>query len=36
VQRLLMGLGLERVELRLIPVRSNGYGHSFWLATKPA
>jgi hypothetical protein len=36
VQRLLTGLGLERVELRLIPVRSNGYGHSFWLAAKPA
>jgi ubiquinone/menaquinone biosynthesis C-methylase UbiE len=36
VQGLLMGLGLNRVELRLIPVRSNGYGHSFWLATKPA
>jgi ubiquinone/menaquinone biosynthesis C-methylase UbiE len=36
VQRLLMGLGLEHVELRLIPVRSNGYGHSFWLATQPA
>jgi SAM-dependent methyltransferase len=36
VQSLLMGLGLEHVELRLIPVRSNGYGHSFWLATQPA
>ncbi|HET8673295.1 MAG TPA: class I SAM-dependent methyltransferase [Thermoleophilaceae bacterium] len=35
VQRLLFRLGLERVELRLIPVRSNGYHHSFWLATKP-
>jgi ubiquinone/menaquinone biosynthesis C-methylase UbiE len=35
VQRLLMGLGLERVELRMIPVRSNGYHHSFWLATQP-
>ena len=24
--------GFRDVELRLIPVRSNGYGHQFWLA----
>jgi SAM-dependent methyltransferase len=34
VWRLLSGLGLERVEMRMFPVRSNGYHHAFWLATK--
>lgn len=28
------GAGFTDVELRLIPVRSNGYGHQFWLARK--
>lgn len=35
VWRLLSGLGLERIEMRMFPVRSNGYHHAFWLATKP-
>lgn len=35
VWRLLDKLGFERIELRMIPVRSNGYHHAFWLATKP-
>jgi ubiquinone/menaquinone biosynthesis C-methylase UbiE len=34
VWRLLSGLGLERIEMRMFPVRSNGYHHAFWLATK--
>jgi ubiquinone/menaquinone biosynthesis C-methylase UbiE len=35
VWRMLHALGFERIELRMIPVRSNGYHHAFWLATKP-
>jgi SAM-dependent methyltransferase len=29
--RMFTGTGFRDVELRLIPVRSNGYGHQFWL-----
>jgi SAM-dependent methyltransferase len=35
VQGLLDRLGFERVELRMFPVRSNGYPHTFWFATAP-
>src|SRR5207247_3221988 len=35
VQHMLEGLALERIELRMFPVRSNGYGHTFWLAAAP-
>ena len=34
VQHMLAALPLERIELRMFPVRSNGYQHTFWLATK--
>jgi SAM-dependent methyltransferase len=34
VQHMLEALPLERIELRMFPVRSNGYQHTFWLATK--
>ena len=34
VQRMLEALPLDRIELRMFPVRSNGYQHTFWLATK--
>jgi SAM-dependent methyltransferase len=34
VQRMLEALPLERIELRMFPVRSNAYQHTFWLATK--
>jgi ubiquinone/menaquinone biosynthesis C-methylase UbiE len=32
VQHMLEALPLEQVELRMFPVRSNGYQHTFWLA----
>jgi SAM-dependent methyltransferase len=32
VWRAFTGAGFADVELRMIPVRSNGYGHQFWLA----
>lgn len=35
VQHMLESLGLERIELRMFPVRSNAYQHTFWLATAP-
>jgi trans-aconitate methyltransferase len=35
VWRLFSGLGLERIEMRMFPVRSNGYHHAIWMATKP-
>jgi ubiquinone/menaquinone biosynthesis C-methylase UbiE len=31
----LQDLGFRDVELRMFPVRSNGYPHQFWLATAP-
>jgi ubiquinone/menaquinone biosynthesis C-methylase UbiE len=31
----LRDLGFREVELRMFPVRSNGYHHQFWLATAP-
>jgi SAM-dependent methyltransferase len=34
VQHMLEALPLERIELRMFPVRSNGYEHTFWLATR--
>jgi SAM-dependent methyltransferase len=34
VQHMLEALPLERIELRMFPVRTNGYQHTFWLATK--
>jgi SAM-dependent methyltransferase len=33
VQHMLEGLALDRIELRMFPVRSNAYQHTFWLAT---
>jgi SAM-dependent methyltransferase len=35
VHRALQDLGFRGVELRMFPVRSNGYPHQFWLATAP-
>jgi SAM-dependent methyltransferase len=34
VWRAFTGVGLTDVELRMIPVRSNGYGHQFWLGRR--
>jgi ubiquinone/menaquinone biosynthesis C-methylase UbiE len=35
IWRLLAERGFERIETRVFPVRSNGYHHAFWLATRP-
>jgi SAM-dependent methyltransferase len=35
VQALLGRLGFEQIELRMFPVRSNGYPHHFWFARSP-
>ena len=35
VQHMLETLGLDRIELRMFPVRSNGYQHTFWLTSAP-
>ena len=35
IWRLLAEGGFERVETRVFPVRSNGYHHAFWVATRP-
>jgi hypothetical protein len=34
VWRAFTGVGFTDVELRMIPVRSNGYGHQFWLGRR--
>lgn len=35
IRDLLNGLGFAQVELRMFPVRSNGYQHYFWFARTP-
>jgi SAM-dependent methyltransferase len=35
VQGMLEELPVEQIELRMFPVRSNGYQHTFWFATAP-
>jgi ubiquinone/menaquinone biosynthesis C-methylase UbiE len=36
VMRTLQELGYENVQLRVFPVRSNGWQHAFWFAQKPS
>lgn len=36
VHGLLMRLGFEQVEMRMFPVRSNGYPHTFWFGRSPS